>query len=84
MSDRLISLVPADADQTGPLSPAFVVEQSNIVSAFNVTGVPGPKGSQGTQGPQGVQGPEGPAAAPDYYADADLPDFTLIFANKLI
>ena len=42
-------------------------------------GLSGPKGDRGEKGDKGDIGPEGP----EYQGD-DLPDFTLIFENKLI
>ena len=42
-------------------------------------GLAGPKGDRGEKGDRGDIGPEGP----EYQGD-DLPDFTLIFDNKLI
>lgn len=42
-------------------------------------GLAGPKGDRGEKGDRGDIGPQGP----EYQGD-DLPDFTLIFDNKLI
>lgn len=43
---------------------------------FNVPAAQGVPGGQGLQGEQGVQGPE--------FTGENLPDFSLIFDNKLI
>ena len=49
--------------------------QTATVTTIN-TGIVGPKGDVGPQGPRGEHGP--------LYTGDDLPDFTLIFDNKLI
>ena len=59
-----------------------VVQKPPQVSAsasFPKQGLAGPKGDRGEKGDRGDIGPEGP----EYQGD-DLPDFTLIFDNKLI
>ena len=57
-----------------------VVVQKPIVKSttntFPKQGLAGPKGDRGEKGDIGPQGPE--------YQGDDLPDFTLIFDNKLI
>ena len=45
-------------------------------------GLAGPKGDRGEKGEKGDKGDIGPKG-PEYQGD-DLPDFTLIFDNKLI
>ena len=45
----------------------------STTNTFSKQGLAGPKGDKGDAGPQG----------PEYQGD-DLPDFTLIFDNKLI
>jgi hypothetical protein len=72
--------------------PSVVVQKPAPVSAsatipvvksttntFAKQGLAGPKGDKGEKGDTGPQGPQGP----EYQGD-DLPDFTLIFDNKLI
>ncbi len=51
----------------------------STTNTFPKQGLAGPKGDRGAQGDRGDIGPEGP----EYQGD-DLPDFTLIFDNKLI
>jgi len=56
----------------GSISTSLNVASNPVLQLIN-TGLIGPKGSDGQQG---IQGPE--------YQGNDLPDFTLIFDNKLI
>ena len=56
--------------------PAVVKSTTNT---FSKQGLAGPKGDRGEKGDKGDTGPQGP----EYQGD-DLPDFTLIFDNKLI
>ena len=51
----------------------------STTNTFSKQGLAGPKGDRGEKGDRGDIGPEGP----EYQGD-DLPDFTLIFDNKLI
>lgn len=51
----------------------------STTNTFPKQGLAGPKGDRGEKGDKGDIGPEGP----EYQGD-DLPDFTLIFDNKLI
>ena len=51
----------------------------STTNTFPKQGLAGPKGDRGEKGDRGDIGPEGP----EYQGD-DLPDFTLIFDNKLI
>ena len=51
----------------------------STTNTFSKQGLAGPKGDRGEKGDKGDIGPEGP----EYQGD-DLPDFTLIFDNKLI
>ena len=51
----------------------------STTNTFPKQGLAGPKGDRGEKGDTGDAGPQGP----EYQGD-DLPDFTLIFANKLI
>ena len=48
----------------------------STTNTFSKQGLAGPKGEKGDKGDIGPQGPE--------YQGDDLPDFTLIFDNKLI
>jgi hypothetical protein len=50
--------------------------QVSTTNTFPKQGLAGPKGDRGEKGDIGPQGPE--------YQGDDLPDFTLIFDNKLI
>ena len=62
-----------------------VVQKPPQVSAsasFSKQGLAGPKGDRGEKGDKGDRGDIGPQG-PEYQGD-DLPDFTLIFDNKLI
>ena len=57
----------------------IVVQKPIVKSTTNTLpkqGLAGPKGDRGEKGDIGPQGPE--------YQGDDLPDFTLIFDNKLI
>ena len=51
----------------------------STTNTFAKQGLAGPKGDRGEKGDKGDIGPEGPE-----YQGNDLPDFTLIFDNKLI
>ena len=51
----------------------------STTNTFSKQGLAGPKGNRGEKGDKGDIGPEGPE-----YQGNDLPDFTLIFDNKLI
>lgn len=51
----------------------------STTNTFSKQGLAGPKGDRGEKGDKGDIGPEGPE-----YQGNDLPDFTLIFDNKLI
>ena len=51
----------------------------STTNTFAKQGLAGPKGDKGEKGDTGSVGPQGP----EYQGD-DLPDFTLIFDNKLI
>ena len=51
----------------------------STTNTFPKQGLAGPKGDRGEKGDRGDIGPEGPE-----YQGNDLPDFTLIFDNKLI
>ena len=51
----------------------------STTNTFPKQGLAGPKGDRGVKGDRGDIGPQGP----EYQGD-DLPDFTLIFDNKLI
>ena len=51
----------------------------STTNTFSKQGLAGPKGDRGEKGEKGDIGPAGP----EYQGD-DLPDFTLIFDNKLI
>ena len=51
-------------------------------NTFSKQGLAGPKGDRGEKGEKGDKGDIGPEG-PEYQGD-DLPDFTLIFDNKLI
>ena len=51
----------------------------STTNTFSKQGLAGPKGDRGEKGDKGDIGPEGPE-----YQGNDLPDFTLIFENKLI
>ena len=48
----------------------------STTNTFSKQGLAGPKGDRGEKGDIGPEGPE--------YQGDDLPDFTLIFDNKLI
>lgn len=50
-----------------------------VANTVSKQGLAGPKGDRGEKGEKGDIGPAGP----EYQGD-DLPDFTLIFDNKLI
>ena len=54
----------------------------STTNTFSKQGLAGPKGDRGEKGEKGDKGDIGPAG-PEYQGD-DLPDFTLIFDNKLI
>ena len=54
----------------------------STTNTFSKQGLAGPKGDRGEQGEKGDKGDIGPEG-PEYQGD-DLPDFTLIFDNKLI
>lgn len=54
----------------------------STTNTFSKQGLAGPKGDRGEKGEKGDKGDIGPEG-PEYQGD-DLPDFTLIFANKLI
>ena len=58
---------------------ASVPVVKSTTNTFPKQGLAGPKGERGEKGDRGDIGPEGP----EYQGD-DLPDFTLIFDNKLI
>ena len=49
---------------------------NGTTNTFSKQGLAGPKGDRGEKGDKGDAGPE--------YQGDDLPDFTLIFDNKLI
>lgn len=69
----------------------------STTNTFSKQGLAGPKGDRGEKGDRGDIGPEGPKGdrgekgdkgdigpeGPEYQGN-DLPDFTLIFDNKLI
>ena len=61
------------------VSAPVVKTTSNTFSKQGIAGPKGEKGEKGDKGDIGNIGPEGP----EYQGD-DLPDFTLIFDNKLI
>ena len=75
MSDAIIQVVKE------PDNILYVVSEvpSIVMVDTGIQGPSGPSESQGVQGIQGIQGVQGP----EYQGD-DLPDFTLIFDNKLI
>lgn len=54
----------------------------STTNTFSKQGLAGPKGDRGEKGEKGDKGDIGPEG-PEYQGD-DLPDFTLIFDNKLI
>ena len=54
----------------------------STTNTFSKQGLAGPKGDRGEKGEKGDKGDIGPQG-PEYQGD-DLPDFTLIFDNKLI
>lgn len=54
----------------------------STTNTFSKQGLAGPKGDRGEKGDKGDKGDIGPEG-PEYQGD-DLPDFTLIFDNKLI
>lgn len=58
---------------------ASIPAVKSTTNTFSKQGLSGPKGDRGEKGDRGDIGPEGP----EYQGD-DLPDFTLIFDNKLI
>ena len=57
----------------------IVKSTTNTFFFFFLAGPKGDRGEKGEKGDKGDIGPEGP----EYQGD-DLPDFTLIFDNKLI
>ena len=63
--------------QTSAIASIPVVKSTT--NTFSKQGLAGPKGDRGEKGDKGDIGPEGPE-----YQGNDLPDFTLIFDNKLI
>ena len=67
-------------------SQTVVAKKSAVVKSttntFSKQGLAGPKGDRGEKGDKGDKGDIGPEG-PEYQGD-DLPDFTLIFDNKLI
>ena len=54
----------------------------STTNTFSKQGLAGPKGDRGEKGEKGDRGDIGPEG-PEYQGN-DLPDFTLIFDNKLI
>ena len=54
----------------------------STTNTFSKQGLAGPKGDRGEKGEKGDKGDIGPEG-PEYQGN-DLPDFTLIFDNKLI
>lgn len=76
-STELMLIDPATQGQTsvGEISSSLKISQSKEIQLIN-TGLVGPKGQEGQKGQKGDPGPE--------YTGDDLPDFTLIFENKLI
>ena len=61
------------------LASASIPIVKSTTNTFSKQGLAGPKGDRGEKGDKGDIGPEGPE-----YQGNDLPDFTLIFDNKLI
>lgn len=72
-----IVLLDSSNNQTavGEIATSLKVNQTKEIQLIN-TGLIGPKGQEGQKGQKGDPGPE--------YTGDDLPDFTLIFENKLI
>lgn len=72
----MISVATAHPSITvrGVERPVVTVKNNASTIAINASGMRGPEGKTGPQGPVGAAGS----------IDADLPDFTLIFDNKLI
>ena len=61
---------------------AHIPVVKSTTNTFSKQGLAGPKGDRGEKGDKGDKGDIGPEG-PEYQGD-DLPDFTLIFDNKLI
>jgi hypothetical protein len=59
----------------GEIETSLKINQTKEIQLIN-TGLIGPRGQEGQRGQKGEPGPE--------YTGDDLPDFTLIFENKLI
>ena len=59
----------------------FIADEPPVEIQADPVGVPGQPGQPGLQGAAGPQGAPGPAGATDL---DDLPEFTLLFENKLI
>ncbi len=73
-SQAIVVQKPAQASAN-----ASIPVVKSTTNTFPKQGLAGPKGERGEKGDRGDIGPEGP----EYQGD-DLPDFTLIFDNKLI
>ena len=67
------------AQKPAQVSASASIPVVKSTTTFSKQGLAGPKGDRGEKGDKGDIGPEGP----EYQGD-DLPDFTLIFDNKLI
>ena len=76
-SQTVVAQKPAQVSAGAPIP---VVKSTTIT--FSKQGLAGPKGDRGEKGDKGDKGDIGPEG-PEYQGD-DLPDFTLIFDNKLI